>query len=809
MKRILINATQPEELRIALVDGQRLYDLDIENQLAVQKKSNIYKGKITRVEPSLEAAFVDFGVERHGFLPLKEISRDYFHQNHSKTNGRPKIKDVIKEGTELLIQVEKEERGNKGAALTTFLSIAGRYLVLMPNNPKGGGISRRIDAEERAKLKEILKQLELPKGVSVIIRTAGIGRSVEELKWDLDYLLHLWHAIKKSGDSKAASFLIYAESNALIRAIRDYLRDDVGEVLIDNKKSYEEAIAFVRTVMPQFEKKIKYAESTNNIPLFQKFQIESQIETAFQHEVKLPSGGSIVIDPTEALVSIDVNSARATKGSDIEETAFNTNIEAADEIARQLRLRDMGGLVVIDFIDMSSNPNQRRVEEQLNASLKIDRARIQVGKISKFGLLEMSRQRLRPSLKETTSKRCPRCNGQGTIRGTKSLALSILRLIKEDSSKEGTVEIHAIVPVDIATFLLNEKRKSVAELEHDNQTRIVIIADSNLETPHYSIERIREANSSSEITSYNIENVSTQQHNKTAHKQPKIQPQQPDVQNITPRSPAPQAKKMLSFSWLSSFKNMTRNVFTKTPASEKPQTKKSKPRGKSDNTKESRKKPKNQSTNSHKKNNTQNNVKNNANQSSAQKKHPKNKKPQNKAIDQSKKTTHTDQNKNNASKAKSKGEGETQSKHKVGNKNNAIEKHQTVIPIEATPNSQKSAPEKEVIHTPQDASTPAKPKPVKKNTASRTAKTPKTPKTKPQEPNIEIKEEPKKTKAVIPKNTRVNNDPRDNPSDKAHSIAIISKSWVEPKKGTLVIPTPKKTTIKREKNDPRLSSNKS
>lgn len=547
MKRILINATQPEELRVALVDGQRLYDLDIENRLNIQKKANIYKGKVTRVEPSLEAAFVDFGAERHGFLPLKEISREYFYQNPGKIERGMKIKDVMKEGTELLVQVEKEERGNKGAALSTFLSLAGRYLVLMPNNPRAGGISRRIETEERNKLKEAIAQLDIPKGMGVIVRTAGIGRSAEELKWDLDYLLQLWDAIKRSGESKPASFLIYAESNALIRAIRDYLRDDIGEVLIDERHSFEEAIAFVRTVMPQYESRIKFAENTNNTPLFQRYQIESQIETAFEHEVKLPSGGSIVIDPTEALISIDVNSARATKGSDIEETALYTNLEAADEVARQLRLRDMGGLVVIDFIDMMNNSNQRKVEERLNRALKIDRARVQVGKISRFGLLEMSRQRLRPSLEETSSSRCPRCNGQGTIRGTKSLALSILRLIKEEASKEGSVEVRAIVPIDIATYLLNEKRQSVADLEQQNDTRVIILTDTTLETPHYSIERIRRNDSEAKSDEFSYK-IKTGRHesnivgNEPAQQATLPVHAEPTVKNVTRRAPAPAPK---------------------------------------------------------------------------------------------------------------------------------------------------------------------------------------------------------------------------------------------------------------------------
>jgi ribonuclease E len=422
MKKMLINATQPEELRVALVDGQRLYDLDIENRTRLQKKSNIYKGKITRVEPSLEAAFVDFGAERHGFLPMKEISRDYFYRNPGEADGRTKIRDVVKEGTEVIVQVDKEERGNKGAALTTFISLAGRYMVLMPNNPRAGGISRRIEGDDRSELREALSALEIPNGMGVIIRTAGVGRSSEELQWDLNYLLQLWEAISVANEQVKAPTLLFQESNVIVRAIRDYLRDDVDQVLIDSTVAHQEASDFVSLVMPQYQNRIKKYD--DSIPLFNRFQIESQIETAFQREVRLPSGGSIVIDPTEALVSIDINSARATKGKDIEDTALQTNLEAADEIARQLRLRDMGGLVVIDFIDMLASRNQRAVENRMRDALSIDRARVQIGRISRFGLLEMSRQRLRPSLGETSAIICPRCTGQGTIRDTKSLALS-------------------------------------------------------------------------------------------------------------------------------------------------------------------------------------------------------------------------------------------------------------------------------------------------------------------------------------------------------------------------------------------------
>ena len=487
MKRMLINATQPEELRVALVDGQRMFDLDMESNSRVQKKANIYKGRISRVEASLEAAFVEYGADRHGFLPLKEIAKEYF-SSQSPRGQRPSIRDLVKEGTEVIVQVEKEERGNKGAALTTFISLAGRYMVLMPNNPRAGGISRRIEGEERTELKAAMNGLDIPQGMGVIVRTAGIGRSSEELQWDLNYLSTVWTAITEV-DDRPAPFLIYQESNVVIRAIRDYLRNDIGEVLIDEPKVYEEAQLFVSQVMPTFQSRIKlYQES---VPLFNRFQIESQIESAFEREVKLPSGGSIVIDPTEALVSIDINSARATKGSDIEETALNTNLEAADEIARQLRLRDMGGLVVIDFIDMTPIKHQREVEKRLNDALKLDRARVQMGRISRFGLLEMSRQRLRPSLAESRGHVCPRCDGQGSIRDIESLALSILRLMAEEAAKERTSLIRAIVPVSVATFLLNEKRPQVHEIETRHNARVVVVPNPAMETPQYEVVRLR------------------------------------------------------------------------------------------------------------------------------------------------------------------------------------------------------------------------------------------------------------------------------------------------------------------------------
>ncbi len=534
---MLINATQQEELRVALVDGQRLYDLDIESGAREQKKANIYKGKITRIEPSLEAAFVDFGAERHGFLPLKEISREYF--NKTQSSGRPNIKDVIREGQEVVIQVDKEERGNKGAALTTFISLAGRYLVLMPNNPRAGGISRRIEGDERTQLREALSQLDIPQEMGVIVRTAGLGRSSEELQWDLDYLLQLWNSIQEAASTNPAPFLIYQESNVIIRAIRDYLRQDIGEVLVDNPKVHAEALDFIRQVMPQYQNRIKLYKDT--VPLFNRFQIETQIETAFQREVNLPSGGSIVIDPTEALVSIDINSARATRGGDIEETALNTNLEAADEIARQLRLRDIGGLIVIDFIDMNSNKSQREVENRMKDALQMDRARVQIGRISRFGLLEMSRQRLRPSLGETSGIVCPRCHGQGTIRDISSLALSILRLMEEEALKERTSEIRAQVPVSVGTFLLNEKRGVISKIEKRNDVRVLVIPNPNLETPHFEVQRLRDDHAAVQAkeNSFEITTEIDEATEELVQEKPAIKTSKAAVKNIRPAQPAP------------------------------------------------------------------------------------------------------------------------------------------------------------------------------------------------------------------------------------------------------------------------------
>jgi ribonuclease E len=491
MKRMLINAThKDEELRIALANGQHLYDLIIESSSHEQTKSNIYKGTVTRREKSLEAAFIDYGSGRHGFLPLKEVARSCFHSSFDENSGkRPTIDEVLVEGQELIVQVDKEERGSKGAALTTSISLPGSYLVLMPNNPRAGGISRRIEGDERSDLRENLAALQLPEGMGIIVRTAGSGRNLEELQWDLAILLRHWEAIEQVAAQRAAPFLIYQESNAVIRAVRDYLRKDIDELLIDEPSIYEKVMAHIKLVRPDFIHRVKlYQDPT---PLFTRFQIESQIESAFQREVRLPSGGSIVIDHTEALISIDINSARSTKGGDIEETALTTNLEAADEIALQLRLRDLGGLVVIDFIDMTPLRNQREVEERIRNALEMDRARVQVGRISRFGLLEMSRQRLRPSLGESSHISCPRCLGQGTIRGIESLALSIIRLIEEHALKENTAQVRAVLPVEIASFLLNEKRQAIIDIESRQKVTVIIVPNQHLTTPQYEVERIR------------------------------------------------------------------------------------------------------------------------------------------------------------------------------------------------------------------------------------------------------------------------------------------------------------------------------
>ena len=539
MKRMLFNATQQEELRVAIVDGQKLVDLDIESASREQRKSNIYKGIITRIEPSLEAAFVDYGEERHGFLPFKEVSRSYFKEGVDV--GRARIQDALREGQELIVQVEKDERGTKGAALTTFISLAGRYLVLMPNNPRGGGVSRRVEGEDRNELRDTLDQLQLPEGMSVIARTAAIGRSLEELNWDLNYLLQLWRAVEgASQDQSKKPFLIYLESSLVIRAIRDYFQPDIGEILIDTEEIYEQAKAFMQTVMPGNVGKVKLYR--DDIPLFSRFQIEHQIESAYSRQVALPSGGAIVIDHTEALVAIDVNSARATRGGDIEETAFRTNLEAAEEVARQLRLRDLGGLIVIDFIDMESQRNQREVENRLRDALKYDRARVQIGKISRFGLMELSRQRLQASLEETAHISCPRCSGTGFIRGTESTALHVLRIVQEEAMKENTGAVHAQVPVDVSSFLLNEKRAEIQKLEARLKVNIVLVPNPHLETPHYKVQRLKhdELNQMEHVpASYELVERPEEPKAPGAEEETKRERQEAVVKAITPSQPAP------------------------------------------------------------------------------------------------------------------------------------------------------------------------------------------------------------------------------------------------------------------------------
>ncbi len=540
MKRMLINATHAEELRVAIVDGQRLYDLDIENKSRQQKKSNIYKAKITRIEPSLEAAFVDYGAERHGFLPFKEIAREYLAESAFAQGGRPNVKDGISEGKEIIVQIEKEERGNKGAALTTFISLAGRFLVLMPNNPRAGGVSRRIEGEDRANLRAAMNDVTVPQEMGTIVRTAGIGRTSEELQWDLDYQIDIWKAIRKAAQDKAAPFLIYQESNVIVRALRDNFRSDIGEILIDEPDVFRQAEEFINRYMPHNSRKLKLYQE--EIPLFSRFQIESQIESAFQREVQLPSGGAIVIDHSEALISIDINSARATKGSDIEETATNTNLEACDEISRQLRLRDIGGLIVIDFIDMLANKNQRKVEGRLKEVMKADRARVQIGRISRFGLLEMSRQRLRPSLGESSQTVCPRCTGHGTIRGVESLALSILRLLEEEAMKDNTDRVLVQVPIDVSSYLVNEKRENIAEIESRTQAKLLVVASPGLETPHFQMERIRGGDVSHDSEgkkSYELSIHPDEPYVPHTTKPQTVRGESPAVMRVDPEHPAP------------------------------------------------------------------------------------------------------------------------------------------------------------------------------------------------------------------------------------------------------------------------------
>jgi ribonuclease E len=541
MKRMLVNATQHEELRVAMVDGQKLYDLDIEVPSREQRKANIYKGRITRIEPSLEAAFVDYGAERHGFLPLKEISSEYFIAQPAP-DARVNIKDVLREGQEIVVQVEKDERGTKGAALTTYVSLAGRFLVLMPNNPGAGGVSRRITGEERDVVRDSLEALNPPEHMGCIVRTAGVGRETEELKWDLDYLLRVWEAIKSVVVSRPAPFLIYQEGNAIVRALRDNFSNEVGEVLIDNPGVYQDAEEFMARVMPQSLRKLKLYDDPA-VALFTRFQIESQIESAYSHKVSLPSGGSIVIDHTEALTAIDINSARSTRGEDIEQTAYNTNLEAAEEIARQLRIRDLGGLVVIDFIDMGPQRNQREVENRLRDSVRHDRARIQIGKISRFGLLEMSRQRLRPSLEESTQLVCPRCNGNGVVRSVESLALAVLRLVGEEARKDRTAKVIVLVPIELGNFILNEKRDWVQNIQETNKVTVVVVGDPLLETPNYSIRRVRDdetQNPENTGTSYKLVQTPEDPAAKYEHAKPPVKPEAPAVAEVLPATPAPE-----------------------------------------------------------------------------------------------------------------------------------------------------------------------------------------------------------------------------------------------------------------------------
>ncbi|MGE5472542.1 MAG: Rne/Rng family ribonuclease [Bacteroidota bacterium] len=540
MKRMLFNATQAEELRVAIVDGQKLIDLDIESAAKEQRKSNIYKGVITRIEPSLEACFVDYGADRHGFLPFKEVSRIYFQPGVEVS--RAKISEALKEGQELIVQVDKDERGNKGAALTTYVSLAGRYLVLMPNNPRGGGVSRRVDGDERAELRDTMDQLEVPNGMSLIARTAAIGRQAEELQWDLNYLLQLWTAIEGAAKQQSGAFLIYLEGSLVIRAIRDYFHSEIGEILIDTDEVYEQARAFMGTVMPANVNRVK--RYRDDVPLFSRFQIEHQIETAFVRQVNLPSGGAIVIDHTEALVAVDVNSGRATKGADIEETAFKTNSEAAEELARQLRLRDLGGLIVIDFIDMENQKNQREVENRLRDALRFDRARVQMGKISRFGLMELSRQRLRPALAETSYISCPRCTGTGHIRSAESAALHILRILEEEAMKENTGAVHVQVPVDVATFLLNEKRPDIQAIELRHKVTILLIPNIHMETPAHTITRLRHDDLNSEelrAPSYKMVDGPSEEAAKPGNgKNEAVKPRQEAViKGISPEQPAP------------------------------------------------------------------------------------------------------------------------------------------------------------------------------------------------------------------------------------------------------------------------------
>ncbi len=754
MKRILINATQPEEIRVAMVDGQYLYDLDIEHPFKAQKKANIYKGVITRVEPSLEAAFVNYGAERHGFLPFKEISKEYWNKKpkkkkSDKKDGRPSISDVVKEGQEVLIQVDKEERGNKGAALTTQISLAGRYLVLMPNNPRAGGVSRRIEGEDRHKIREILDQLDLEDGMGAIVRTAGVGRELEELTWDMEYLKTLWSAIKDAYDKTEAPSLLYQESNVIIRTLRDYFRKDVGEIVIDTERVYQQAHDFINAVMPHNLKKLK--QYTDTVPLFSRYQVEHQIESAFHREVTLPSGGAIVIDHTEALTSIDVNSARATKGRSIEETALNNNLEAADEIARQLRLRDLGGLVVIDFIDMQPNKNQRAVERQLREALKIDRARVQISRISRFGLLEMSRQRLRPSLGESSQIVCPRCSGQGTIRGIESMALSILRLMEEEAMKEATVEVVAQTPVNVATFILNEKRKTITEIQARHNLQLTVLPNPDLDTPHYEIIRRKENDSEESKQSY-----------KQVTK-PEAQPEGTKeiatdtvetaaVSNVTPTSPAPSPKTLKSAKSPGVVTRIFGALFGSTkqePEVKEEQPKQTKarrshPSKRNNQSQNNNNRNKSRNRNNRRKNNNQTNNRNNRNNknvakdksnASQTKKQTQTKKPVNKAKNNTS-SKRTKQTKNNQTTNKDKVQKTTSENTKIKqSKNDSAPKK---VRSQKPTKEQKVSKQKETVEstdqTPieikipsskstSDQSTTKTPKATDKNTTSKNAKT--------------------------------------------------------------------------------------
>lgn len=650
MKRMLINATQVEEIRVALVDGQKLFDLDIESGVKESIKSNIYRGIITRIEPSLEAAFVDYGADKHGFLPFKEISKEYYEKTNSE--GKGNIKDLIKEGTQVTVQVDKEERGNKGAALTTFISLAGRYLVLMPNNGKTAGISRRVEGDDRGVLRESMKGLVMPNNMGVIARTAGVGRSSEELQWDLDYLIQVWRSIEGAIEEHKAPFLIYRESNLIVRAMRDYLRPDIGEVLIDEKNIYQETLDMVSRVMPNTPCKIKFYQ--DEAPLFSRFQVESQIETAFQREVKLPSGGTLVIDHTEALISIDINSARSIKGGDIEETALQTNLEAAEEIARQLRLRDLGGLIVIDFIDMAQAKNQREVEARMRDSLRIDRARVQVGKISKFGILEMSRQRLRASLGETSSVVCPRCKGQGTIRNVGSLSLSILRIIEEEAMKEKTEQVRAIVPLSVATFLSNEKRKSISDIEQRQAVSVLILGHADLDTPFFTVERFREdqLEEKGEEISYRID-LSKYKNENDLGIAPIVSTEEAAVKTIKPSVLQIEPKPKPSI--LARIKQALKNIF----ASE------NKPKNTGKNNQSKKNNGKKNNANSNAKNNGKNqnqNAKNQAKQKAAQaSKNAQNRRKQNNA--------NSNNNNNNNSNKNAQEDGKNQANNNQANNN--------------------------------------------------------------------------------------------------------------------------------------------